>query len=200
MPADTAPLWAPDKIEIAANGPVDGMGEKHPEGSYVQIMMQSDIWQHRFRISRGMAEGLVAELQAALGTPSEHHQRTLAASAAAWMAAREACVADAIICAKGVSGTEMRMAYVVAESLRALPPPSDAMAALAEVVRVAVEKEREAIAADTDCGCVGRDAVLARLESQGEKRASYLCSHGDLCGALQAAAIRARSTERGDHG
>lgn len=67
-----APVWAPDKIEIAASGPVDGMGEKHPAGSYVQITMQSDIWQHRFRISRGMAEGLVAELLAALrATPCD---------------------------------------------------------------------------------------------------------------------------------
>jgi hypothetical protein len=74
-------------------------------------------------------------------------QRTQAASAAAWLAAREVCVADAILCAKCASGTEMRMAYVVAQSLRALPPPSDAMAALAEVVRVAVEREREAICA-----------------------------------------------------
>lgn len=46
-----------------------------------------------------------------------------------------------------------------------------------------------------DCGCDIREAVLARLESQGEKRASYLCSHGDVCSALQAAVIRAAVKE-----
>lgn len=42
-----------------------------------------------------------------------------------------------------------------------------------------------------DCGCDIREAVLARLESQGEKRASYLCPRGDVCCALQAASLRA---------
>lgn len=69
--------------------------------------------------------------------------------------------------------------------------PSELAAALAQV-EAARREEREACAAVVDCGCDIREAVLARLESQGEKRASYLCSHGDVCCALQAAAIRAR--------
>lgn len=50
---------------------------------------------------------------------------------------------------------------------------------------------RKACAQDTDCGCLARADVLARLAEAGHKRASYLCSHGDVCCALQAAAIRA---------
>jgi len=80
-----------------------------------------------------------------------------------------------------------------------LPNPHDLDVALdaiecevSELVEAARREEREAIAADVDCGCIGRDAVLARLESQGEKRATYLCIHGDECCAIQAAAIRAR--------
>ena len=63
---------------------------------------------------------------------------------------------------------------------------------LAAQVEAARREEREACAAVVDCGCDNREAVLARLESQGEKRASYLCTHGDVCCAIQAAAIRAR--------
>jgi len=63
---------------------------------------------------------------------------------------------------------------------------------VAAQVEAARRDEREANAAEVDCGCDIRDAVLARLESQGAKRASYLCSHGDVCCAIQAAAIRAR--------
>jgi hypothetical protein len=59
-------------------------------------------------------------------------------------------------------------------------------------VEAARRDERAACAAEVDCGCDNREAVLARLESQGEKRASYLCTHGDVCCAIQAAAIRAR--------
>ncbi len=56
----------------------------------------------------------------------------------------------------------------------------------------------EAAAQLVDCGCDIREAVLARLESQGEKRASYLCLHGDVCCALQAASLRAAVKEEGD--
>lgn len=55
----------------------------------------------------------------------------------------------------------------------------------------AFQRGLESAARDVDCVCDIRDAVLARLESQGHRRASYLCSHGDVCCALQAAAIRA---------
>lgn len=55
----------------------------------------------------------------------------------------------------------------------------------------AFKRGLEAAAREVDCGCGIRDAVLERLESHGHKRASYLCSHGDVCCALAAAAIRA---------
>jgi len=69
--------------------------------------------------------------------------------------------------------------------------PCHTPAEVAALVEAARREEREANAAEVDCGCDNREAVLARLESQGEKRASYLCAHH--CSALQAAAIRARS-------
>ena len=53
----------------------------------------------------------------------------------------------------------------------------------------------ENAAQEVDCGCAIRDAVLERLESQGERRASWLCQRGDVCCALQAAAIRAAAKE-----
>jgi hypothetical protein len=67
---------------------------------------------------------------------------------------------------------------------------ADEIERLRAEVEAARREEREACAAEVDCGCDNREAVLARLESQGEKRASYLCAHH--CSALQAAAIRAR--------
>jgi len=59
--------------------------------------------------------------------------------------------------------------------------------------RAARREGMEEAAKEVDCGCDIREAVLARLESQGEKRASYLCTH--VCSALQAAAIRAAAKE-----
>ena len=53
---------------------------------------------------------------------------------------------------------------------------------------------REA-AAEVDCGCAARQDVLARFATDGHKRASYLCPHGDACCALAAAAILARIEE-----
>lgn len=49
----------------------------------------------------------------------------------------------------------------------------------------------EAAAREVDCGCAARPDVLARLAESGRKRASYLCSYGDACCALQAMEIRA---------
>lgn len=49
---------------------------------------------------------------------------------------------------------------------------------------------RDAAAADADCGCAARQDVMARYAREGHKRASYLCSNGDACCALQAASIR----------
>jgi len=68
-------------------------------------------------------------------------------------------------------------------------------------LRQAVERARgealEDAAAEVDCGCDIRSAVLDRLASDGEKRASYLCTHGDVCCAIQAAAIRAGGAGHG---
>ena len=64
----------------------------------------------------------------------------------------------------------------------------------AEVEAEKVAARREALeeaAKEVDCGCAIRAAVLERLEAQGQKQASYLCQHGDVCCALQAAEIRA---------
>jgi hypothetical protein len=55
--------------------------------------------------------------------------------------------------------------------------------------------EREKIASQVDCGCDIRDAVLDRLDEQGERKASWLCSRGDSCSALVAAIIRNHGRE-----
>jgi hypothetical protein len=80
-----------------------------------------------------------------------------------------------------------------------LPNPHDLDVALdaiecevSELVEAARRDEREANAALIDCGCDNRDAVLARLESRGERYAAYLCQQGSACCALEAATIRAR--------
>ena len=75
-------------------------------------------------------------------TPSEHHQRTQAASAAAWLAARDACAATI---------DKSLTVYEMCRFIRALPPPADARAALAEVVRKAKEDERERMAGEVRC-------------------------------------------------
>lgn len=73
----------------------------------------------------------------------------------------------------------------------ALSVPAEVAAIRAEAFKAGAEAMREAAAQDTDCGCAVRGAVLARLAEAGHKRASYLCPHGDVCCALQAAAVRA---------
>jgi hypothetical protein len=117
-------------------------------------------------------------------TPFEIEHRERAASAAAWIAAREAGakIVHDMIPSASPPQTDHYGAHVAGERyvaeraeqrIRALPPPADAMAALAEVVRVAVERERESIAADFD--------------------SERLMIHG----AYVAQLIRARSKERG---
>lgn len=64
-------------------------------------------------------------------------------------------------------------------------------AELAAREAAAFKRGLDEAAQEVDCGCDIRNAVLERLESQGHKRASYLCSRGDVCCALAAAAIRA---------
>lgn len=78
-------------------------------------------------------------------------------------------------------------AYIAAAS------PSVVLALLDRLERAeAVARERGRLAADVDCGCAARQDVLARLAEAGERSARNLCTHGDVCCALQAAAIRAR--------
>lgn len=58
--------------DVSADGPVDGMGDKRPDGSYVRLYVKGDgQYGHHYRISRGMAETLIAELQGALRLGSE---------------------------------------------------------------------------------------------------------------------------------
>lgn len=53
--------------EVGADGPIDGTGNKHPEGSYIRLYVKGDgQYGHHYRISRGMAETLMAELHGAL--------------------------------------------------------------------------------------------------------------------------------------
>jgi hypothetical protein len=79
------------------------------------------------------------------------------------------------------------------DAICALPPPSDAMAALAEVVRVAVEKEREA------CIAIANErGAWASNDADAESLVDRLEANGRMDMAKEiAAAIRARSTEGG---
>lgn len=56
------------KAEVAIDGPIDGTGRKHPDGSYYRLHVEPDGTDGRhFRISRGSAETLMAELKGLLG-------------------------------------------------------------------------------------------------------------------------------------
>lgn len=52
------------KADIGASGPVDGMGNAHDLGSYVNISVDEGKVLRRYRISRGQAELLAMELLA----------------------------------------------------------------------------------------------------------------------------------------
>ena len=53
--------------DVGAVGPVDETGAKHPDGSYIRIYVKGDgQYGHHYRISRGAAEVLAAELLGAL--------------------------------------------------------------------------------------------------------------------------------------
>lgn len=55
--------------EIITDGPVDGMGDKRLDGSYVRLFVKGDgQYGCHYRISRGQAETLIAELQGALAS------------------------------------------------------------------------------------------------------------------------------------
>lgn len=95
---------------------------------------------------------------------------------------------------------------IVTDAPETGPPPRDASDPANrlytwEHVAAARREGIEAAAKEVDCGCAIRDAVLERLEAQGQKQASYLCQHGNACCALQAAEIRTLKWEalRDDH-
>ena len=119
-----------------------------------------------------------------------------AREAAAAEAMREACakICDhnaSIVDVYTYAGPKEGGPYApLARKFRSLPLP--AADALARALDRARAEEREACAQEVDCGCAARADVLARLATDGEKRASYLCIHGDVCCALQAATIRAQ--------
>jgi hypothetical protein len=142
-------------------------------------------------------EHLTAALDAA-------DQRTQAASAAAWIAAREAVMKESedrrrLYAARQRSAADRKdnekldhwharqcEAGEMLAAIRALPPPSDAAAALAEVVRRAKEDEREACA-------VIADAVADRYRGR-----TSLVSQGRFVGAQEVSlSIRARSEGEG---
>lgn len=67
--------------------------------------------------------------------------------------------------------------------------------AYASGLRDGEARTREAIAAEVDCGCPCRDAVLNKLREKGERAAQFECKAGrgrDCC-AIQAVAIRTGS-------
>lgn len=93
-----------------------------------------------------------------------------------------------------VCGADTRPKYIVHQSGERMPchTPAEVFA----LVEAARREEREAIARDVDCGCDVKPIVLAKLASHGEREAWRCCGqHYDACLAIQAAAIRARSTE-----
>lgn len=87
-----------------------------------------------------------------------------------------------------IAGTERSGLIVIA--------PNDLAAREREAEAAGFLRGMERAAQDTDCGCTARADVLARLATDGHKRASYLCPHGDVCCALQAAAIREAAKEK----
>lgn len=60
----------PRPANIGIVGPVDGMNELHPEGSYFRIAAMQDDERHEFLLSRGAVEVLRDELNGALSSPS----------------------------------------------------------------------------------------------------------------------------------
>lgn len=56
------------KADIQIDGPIDGTGRKHPEGSYFRLFIEPEGPSdgRHFRISRGSAEMLLTELRGLL--------------------------------------------------------------------------------------------------------------------------------------
>jgi hypothetical protein len=184
MPADTAP--APSKQDVWVLAYI--LRFHGEEGEWAQVIEKTFATEEAARAHNAERNNAYKVCRVQIDT-SEHHQRTQAASAAAWIAAREAAAEYADreeAYSSKRADTENHHDQVwfssseatagsIASHVRALPPPADAMAALAEVVRVAVEKEREACALVVD-STPTTDQRAAREVMQ---------------------RIRARSTERG---
>lgn len=54
--------------DVAIDGPIDGTGEKHPDGDYLKLHVKPRglDYGRDFKISRGAAETLMAELKGVL--------------------------------------------------------------------------------------------------------------------------------------
>jgi hypothetical protein len=210
MPNDTAPAqW-------------DGL----QAGDQLSMIVKAvKPWGHGLWMVETVGGSAIVISQEDIATPSEVDQRTLAASAAAWIAAREAAAqaADGVDTSHCSEEEEDAANFAVGDAItaiRALPPPSDAAAALAEVVRVARDEaykqgfcegyeDGEAAAAMAALAEVVRVAKreafeeAARLvETHQEWNAGSAFGvqpkdDGAVNGRAYAAAIRARSTEDG---
>ncbi len=190
MPADTAPAsWYGKPL----NPEVDGWhwlrtpdGETAPYEWRVAGECERGRWPSYWAaVEEGCWPATDCAYIAPCLTPSEHHQRTLAASAAAWIAAREACADTVAAKEKGAAEDPWDGGYNVAvyaaeEAIRALPPPSDAAAALAEVVRKA------------KCEAFEEAAKIALIITQAEGQRNAKDQWRESIGQEVAAAIRAR--------
>lgn len=165
MPNDTAPAW-------------DGVPLNPAKDAYHWLMRKGGAWAEAWRwdpdadgcgteYSGAWAEtdgdgqpDQMARWYAYLGpclTPFEVTARERAAAAASWMAAREACASVAamahLVPPDGGSPTkdECAVAEAAAQRIRALQPPADASAALAEMLEQARRKERNRMAGEIRC-------------------------------------------------
>ncbi len=174
MPADTAPAWPDLQAEI-----IKLIQDFYaPWGSWKTAWWEGVVGDCK----EFSADNLLREIARRLSeapclTPSEHHQRTLAASAASWMAAREAAYA-------AMDALPDHFRWRAEQLIRALPPPADAAAALAEVVRKAKREAFEEAAQVAD----------RWLEAFKEFQPVVISPRGYACNAVQdiADAIRAR--------
>jgi hypothetical protein len=81
---------------------------------------------------------------------------------------------------------ENEAARIIDAFLRALPAAAREEAAY----RAGAEAMREACAAEVDCRCAARDAVLAAMERGGTPRPDWLCPIGSHCYATMAQNLR----------
>lgn len=130
-------------------------------------------------------------------TPSEAQQRERAAAAAVWMAAREAGAeaARCVLIPEDASASEahgrISAALEACMRIRALPPPEDATAALAEVVAKARREGMEEAAVEADRVAERAHTALQEPGLIDAIRRDFLHQRNGARDA--AAAIRARS-------